>query len=293
MTFLVWHWYFPEHFQEDSEDLRNGDIAATECSCRQQVALQYLCGILWQLLSVQLGAALLWAAVSEVRDLLQPTHTWDMLLLAECCCHCSTAACSCLLSRSPLCAGSGSGCQRGLQVLRIVMCIWWRNGANCLSLTASPSSLIFPLGVLLLLLLSALELPPVIALSGQRNMQEDEEWKIQKDGSIRRVEVLLSTHSMSMCVNIYHTPGLNIYLSPGVNIYLSLSFLCCEYRNLFAPVVILFLSSLSWRVAEYNEERELFCHFRISGHMSPFIHLLMSFRECREINPIHNMSACN
>lgn len=44
-------------------------------------SLAVLCGILWQVLFVHLGIALLWAAVAEFWDLLQPTHIWDVLLL--------------------------------------------------------------------------------------------------------------------------------------------------------------------------------------------------------------------
>lgn len=148
MSFLVWCWYFAEHLCEDSKV----SIAAMECRCRQQATLQYLCGILWHLCA----AALQWAAVAEIGDLLHPTQTWHVHLLAECCCHCPIAACSCLVSSNPsgscCCAGSGLGCQRWLQVLRVVMGVWRRNGADCLSLTASPSSLLFPLGVPLFLL---------------------------------------------------------------------------------------------------------------------------------------------
>lgn len=69
--------------------------------------------------------------------------------------------------------------------------------------------------------------------------------------------------------------------------------ICFNPHQWVAPVVIQFSSSLSWREREYNAERKLFSHFGISGHMSPFFHLLISFRDCREINPIRSVTACN
>lgn len=61
---------------------------------------------------------------------------------------------------------------------------------KCLSQTASPLSLTLLLGLLLLLLVPEAELTSMVTLSGQRNMQEAGEQRIQKDGR-RRLESLL------------------------------------------------------------------------------------------------------
>jgi len=116
-----------------------------ECSFRQTVALQYLYGVLQQVLGAQLGATLLRASVAGTRDLLQPAGCGSSpALLAVYSCHCPIAACSCLLSSSP--SGSCShadrrppGCQGWLQALRAVMFIRRRNGENCLSVPNSLS----------------------------------------------------------------------------------------------------------------------------------------------------------
>lgn len=135
-----------------------------------------------------------------MRDLLQSTGRGSSpLRLAAYSCHCPIAACSHLLSGVPsgsCChADSRPGYQRWLQVLEgCDVCMkkkWWELSVP----NTSPLSLRLLLGLLLPLLLPEVELPPMVTLSGQRNMQKAGELRIQKDCRSRRLEGLLPTQS--------------------------------------------------------------------------------------------------
>ena len=104
------------------------------------------------------------------------------------------------------------------------------------------------LGLLLLLLLLEVELPPVVTLRGQRNMQEAREQGTQKDSRSRRLEGLLPT-----CT----TPPTCTF---SVSIYLLLSLLRHRVQKCICtsgcPVLILSFV----RSGRIQCRKEIFCH---------------------------------